>query len=215
MKKRSSRLIIPMPDYERIFKTIHGILLTEKTDDSKSCLYFGIFGATILNHYYKLNAKVKMGCFFFKPFLESNNVLAFAKMENGHLISSYDAFHCWIEVGDYIIDFTAPLYRKLLAEYEMPSVIERKMFQKPISDTSPSPNEVSNAGSFFLASNSILESQLMNEFFMKQTNKDLMEICLDWFKPYPKKMDVVVHIGDGKGDINTAKLSPFSITGAW
>ena len=51
--------------------------------------------------------------------------------------------------------------------------------------------------------------------FMKQTNKDLMEICLDWFKPYPKKMDVVVHIGDGKGDINTAKLSPFSITGAW
>lgn len=57
-------MILTIEDYERIFRVIHGLLLSERGDPVRACLYFGVFGALLLEDHHGLRAapRRRYGC---------------------------------------------------------------------------------------------------------------------------------------------------------
>ena len=199
--------IISLPNYERVFRTIHGVLLNEKGNPAKACIYFAVIGAMILRTHHKLNASCKAGAAIYE-FSSENNGLAFADYHANELSSSKTAFHCWVEVDNWIIDFQAPLFNEALREKDIILNLPRKMFQQNTQSESKSVN-------FNHKPNLALTSEVLENFSSKPVNNDILQICIEWYKPYPKKMHDAISIGDTKGNVNKVTLSPHTLVGAW
>jgi len=101
-------LLLPLVDYQRIFQVAHGIIREVGRDVSRSCLFFSMVGAHILSQHYKVAARPVLGSAFYK-IDATDGVLAIADETQGFERSSPDGFHCWVEAGDWLIDFTSPL----------------------------------------------------------------------------------------------------------
>ena len=61
----------------------------------------------------KIPAKPVMGSAFILVDDPSDTVLSFSNVsQDGTFSSNSNAFHCWVETQEHIIDFTAPVYKK-------------------------------------------------------------------------------------------------------
>ena len=90
--KRPTNLL-SLSDYQRIFQVAHGIIREVEKDTSKSCLFFSIAGAYLLNTHYGIGARPVLGAAFYK--LDgSDRVLAIADAAQQFAQSSDDGFHC-------------------------------------------------------------------------------------------------------------------------
>lgn len=47
---------ITLPEYERLFRTIHAVVANEKGDPTKACLFFAVAGAYLLKRHHKLSS---------------------------------------------------------------------------------------------------------------------------------------------------------------
>lgn len=197
-------LILSLPDYERIFRTIHGVLLNEKGDPSKACIYFGVIGAAILRAHHRLDATSVTGAAVYEFNPEEGIAFVDGKIEE--LNSSKTAFHCWVEVDDWIIDFQAPIFNEAINRNGTKSQIPRKMFQK---------NLASNLNTAIHKSNPGLTAAMIQHFTSKPANLDILKICVEWYKPCPKKMHAAIVISDQHGRTNNVVLSPRTLVGAW
>ena len=198
---------LTLPQYERIFRTIHGILLNEECDPSKSCMYFALMGAFIVQQHHRLNANPRAGAAAYNFGLPGNSVLAFGRSEDGKLISDDNAFHFWIEVDDWVIDFAAPLFQA--------ANVQPKMFQKTKSSLAPNPNELDEPGSFVHATNPGLTNSLLQHFQSLPMNADLVNIGTNWYRPPPKTMTPFIQVSDSHGKMSQVRLSPVTLVGAW
>ena len=214
-KKVSARPPLSLPDFERVFRTIHGVLLNEKCDPSKACLHFGIIGAAILNEHHRLPAKAVIGAAAYNIGTTSHDVLTFATPQSVGLRSSENAFHCWVEVKDWVIDFQAPLFREMLVSLGKPSNIPRNMFQKPLGEMQASLEQLSIPHSYWYEPNPELGHRLIEGLATKPANKDFLDICVKWYRPSPRKMHASIGIGNQHGQVNEVKLSPYTLSSAW
>lgn len=214
MIRASNRPLIALADFERIFRTIHGVLLNEKGDLARACLFFGVIAASILRTRYRLEAAVVCGFAAYKVD-EKDDVLVLGTQKDGFIESESNGFHCWVQCNNWVLDFTSPLFQEMFALCGLEKKCGRRMFQKPESEMCESLSELSKPGHFLYGGNQELTNQLVDGFFSRQAYKDILNICLQWYKPMPKRMQEVIGVGDSKGNIMQTRLSPIQLTGAW
>ncbi|WP_313316177.1 DUF2026 family protein [Stutzerimonas nitrititolerans] len=170
---------IILKQYELIYKIVASVGRELSHGAGKSCQFYNVNGAFLLENIFKVKAKPVMGAAFIR-LTDSGDTLSFAGEEEGHFYSSPDAFHCWVETENNIMDFTAPEYREALAQAGSENKIKRYMLQKEKSSSSPSPHDMIKVGDFYFESNPVLTAHLLRNMFEKPAAQDLANICLEW-----------------------------------
>ena len=214
-KKTKKALPITLPDYQRAFQVMHGILLNEDSTPHKACLFFANAGATILKKHFKLPAVPIAGSAFYFLHNASASALSFTDLEQGHISSHNHAFHAWVQCGEWVIDFMAPLFPEAMKEAGLSDNIPRMMFQRNISRMANSLEELSKAGDYYLFPNQELTTQLQDGLSEKPANADLALIASRWFTRTPKKVLKEIPISNEKGELTHARLSNITLQGAW
>lgn len=204
---------ITLKQYELIYKIVASVGRELSHGAGKSCQFYNVNGALILENIFKVNAKPVMGAAFIR-LTENGETLSFAGEDEGSFYSSPDAFHCWIETENNIIDFTAPEYREALTQAGSKNQIKRKMLQKAKSSGCPSPHDMANIGDFYFESNPALTAHLLQNMFAKPAAQDLAKICIEWCKRSKKKLSKLEIIND-LGEKTTIKPINHSVVGAW
>ena len=205
---------IMLQDYERIYKTINTIVLNENADPTGACTFFGFIGSHILSNHYEVDAQPVAGlCMYHLG--GDNNVLTFGELRHGNLVSSMEAFHCWVLVDDWLIDFMAPTFPQLLRNSGRHIGCLPKMMQKPLSSMAQSAGDLQFKGDFYYQINPEITKNRQEYFSSRQAYSDLAEICNRWYQKPPRRMQEQIHIGDGKGVVNSLSLAGESVDGAW
>lgn len=203
--------LIPLPDFERIFRTIHGMLIAKGFQSpEKCCQFFSVVGATVLDKHYGLKAIPCFGVAAFNVGLQKH--MAFAS-SNGR--PSDNGFHAWVESEGWVIDFSSPLLKELAEQARLGSC-GRKMFQKPVVKSAPSLGELDSELSFYVEPDQEFSAQRIDAFFESELYVDVLYNCVNWYKRPPKKMNEPVLAGyNKKGEPEGAFLSPFRVSEAW
>lgn len=204
---------ITLKQYELIYKVVASIGRELSHGAGKSCQFYNVNGAFILENLFKVKARPVMGAAVIR-LTENGDALSFAHEEEGNFYSSLDAFHCWIETENNIIDFTAPEYKEALSQAGSKSRVKRNMLQKSKSSGCPSPHDLVSIGDFYFESNPALTAHLLQNMFAKPAAQDLEKICLEWCKKSKKKLSKF-EIIDDLGKKTTIRPISHSVVGAW
>ncbi len=203
---------ITLPDYERIFRVIHGVLLNEKCDPLRACMYFSTIGSMILSKYHRLKAEPVFGMAAYQL---DGIVVVYAERDGGNISATKNGFHSWIEVNGIAIDLQAPLFKDFAANQSPPVNLPRKMMQKRVDQASSNIDEMTKSGTHWYSRDDSLRSELLADFIQKKFNEDLADICMKWYKPTPKKILEYIQIGNQHGHVSKVQLSPLRISGSW
>lgn len=210
-----ARPLIPLLDYQRIFRVIKTVLEGADANPAYSCIFFSVAGAAILHQFYKKRCVPMAGAAFYAMGGPANDVLTFARLDGEAAISSSDAFHCWIQCDDYIIDFMAPVFRESLKAIGHDENYSRKMFQKSLKTMAPSHNHLYQSGDFYLQPNIDLTRETLQRFFARNDTQDLVNICAHWYKKPPKDIPRQLSMADNYGVTMNMILSELTVVGAW
>lgn len=204
---------LTIQEYEQIFRTIHGFLLSTKANPSTSCLFFSIVGSVLLQQYHALNKAVAViGTAEYNLRTPNNICHVFGEIENRKLISTSTAFHSWVEVDGWIIDFSAPLFGDMVSEEQAGAKIPSFMFQKIDVPSSP---DMTIPGVYFHNPDSELSHKMKSAFVDREINMEYITLCFKWYKPFPAEMPSLKQLSMETGEISEIKLSPHRIIGAW
>jgi hypothetical protein len=214
-KQRTPIPPVKLRDFERVFQIVHGVLLSEHGDPTRACLHFGIIGAAILRKYHGLPACPVVGAAGYNLGQHCNDVLCFADVHQVGPQSTIDAFHCWIEVDGWVVDFTAPLFGEMYRASGRLSQVPLKAMQKQLTRATASITGLAELNAFWFQRNQTLETQLLAGFSDKSANMDLVNICSDWYKPTPKPIYPSISVGNQRGEVKEVRLSPTKLGGLW
>lgn len=106
-------MLIKLKEYERIFQIVTPVVESDEGEISRACIYYSLFGANILAHRFKLNAQVRCG-FAVYHLGGDHQVLCFGEETEKGVSGTQNAFHCWVEAGDWVLDFMAPTFGKII-----------------------------------------------------------------------------------------------------
>ena len=198
-------------DFERIFRTIHGVLIAKGFQTpEKCCQFFAVIGSVILDKHYRRKAIPWFGVAAFDLGLKRH--MAFANSD-GSL--SATGFHAWLETDGWVVDFSSALFPELAKQAQI-GTCGRKMFQKPLVKSAPSIEELNPELPFYVAPDQEFSSQRIDAFFESELYLDVLYQCVNWYKRPPKKMNEPVLVGVNKqGQPEGAFLSPIMVEGAW
>lgn len=213
--KSSSSAPLSLPDFERIFRTIHGVLLNERCDPSSSCLFFGVIGAAILQKHHDLPANTVVGAAGYNFGRSADDVLVFAEPPPSSPQSTTNAFHCWTEVNGWAVDFQSPLFSERGFQVDLSLPVPRYMLQKPLQDASESMWGLGTPKAYWYERNQLLETQLLAGFYSRPAYVDLLKICVDWYQPHPKQMTECIGIGNQHNEVTPVRQSHIKLNGAW
>ncbi|WP_210558284.1 MULTISPECIES: DUF2026 family protein [unclassified Pseudomonas] len=214
MKK--SELAISIPEYNRIFQVLHSVSTAFDDRSRASCLFYNTVGAFLLERSLGIPARALMGAAFFRVDDTTDTVLCFAERdESGVFIGTLKGFHCWVETEHHIIDFTAPVYRKYLADLGSNIKLPRKMFQKPKELMAHSHEHLMVEGDYYVEPNAKLTLELGLRGARNAEMGDLANACLQWFKRPPKKMKGTLPLMSDQGQLTEIKLTGLSAVGSW
>jgi len=211
---RQPRTVIPLPDYERIFRVIYTVLDT-RANTPHACIFFALVGTAILEMHYKLKAQPFAGAAAYVVSAETATVSTFGKLVADQLVSSRDTFHCWIECNGVAIDFMAPLFQESLKTYGHTLHVPRRMFQKLKTEMSPSLHEMCLEGAYFLLPNPALTNEIIQEFSADLTSTDLANVCTTWFRRPPKQLANNFRMRDDLGNVYPLELKGPQLSGVW
>lgn len=204
---------ITLKQYELIYKIVASVGKEFSYGAGRSCQFYNVNGALILENIFKVKAKPVMGAAFIR-LTENGNTLFFAGEEEGRFYSSPEAFHCWVETECNIIDFTAPEYREALIQAGSDNKIKRNMFQKEKTSISRNPHEMIDVGDFYFESNLALTHHLLAKMFEIPATQDLAKICLEWCKKSKKKLSGFKIVND-LGEITPINPVNRNVLGSW
>lgn len=210
-----TKFLIPLQDYERIYRTIYSVLKSEDANVTHSCIYFAVFGAYILESHYKISANPVAGVASYRVGDDEDDVLTFAEFAEGGLVSSSNGFHCWVEAEGWLIDFMAPVFPQLMIEIGHSKPCERKMMQKRFPLVASSTGYLQAVGDYICVPDLKHTNEILSDFRSKQKNADLAQISANWFKRPPKKMLKEIPISDGNGKVNRVQLIGGMLDGIW
>lgn len=112
----SAVLPLELSTYHSIYESISDALDKYSARLDFACAYYANCGATILKDLFDINAVAKSGIAAYA--LSEDDVFYFADRSDYGIACSYEGFHCWIETGEWLIDFMAP---RFIAMYEAES----------------------------------------------------------------------------------------------
>jgi hypothetical protein len=213
MKNSSFVYVIPFSDFERICSTIYTIVQSEGDDLRQSCVFVNIAGAMILNEHYKIKAKVCAGAALYR--LSETRNLEFRDKNDEFVVGSQEGFHCWIDTGEWFIDFTSPMYPEMLKLAGSTESCGKKMFQKTHEQMSESPNDVLKEGDFYFYPNGVFTRQLMDSFFASSDNIDLLKLVCQYYTKPPKRMSNGIFALGENNQYQDVNLFDVSLVGCW
>jgi len=205
------KLILPFPDYCRIFRTIYSTL-EGRAHVHVACKFFALAGALLLERHYKRNATPVAGTAVFLLDASESLALRYGSEEQADGGLSGD-FHCWVQCEGYAIDFMAPIFQESLAHGGHRHVVPRKMFQRALSAQAPHVDELRREGDFALFPNKERTLDLTTNFSQLET--DLANVCIDWYRRPPKRMASAYHVRDERNQIHTIELKSPDVIGVW
>lgn len=211
MKASSSVYPVPFADFKRICSVIYAVLKNEGYDLRTSCSYINIFGAEILRKHYKINAKVVAGAAFYN-LTSANDILL---LSTPNCSSSESAFHCWIDTGQWIIDFASPKYSEMLKLNGLGLGCESKIFQRKLDQMSESHNVLEKVGDFCLSPNPMLTNYIVSNFNSDEVLSSLLKIICEWYIPPPKKISNTIPAFDEVGRSVRIELLNVNVLGFW
>ena len=214
------KLPLSFADYQRLYRVIVTVLNSVDAHTAQACKFFAIAGATILSKTHGLSASPRFGSAFFRVDDASGLAVAFTDMEafqRDELNSRPEAFHAWIECEGAIIDLMAPVFRENLLSQQPDSKLRlpRMMFQRLKSEMAQSPFDLEREGDFYLAVNPALTKEMIVDFFSRNMDNDLVEICRHWYKPTPKAMPLQLGMGCDDGTQTMMQLDTTELVGKW
>ena len=214
MPKRSTPPIT-LPEYERLFRTIHAVVANEQGDPTKDCLFFAVAGAYLLKRHHKLSSACPVaGVAGYNMRTPTNLSLVFGKPENDTFVSDANVFHCWVEVDGWVIDLMAPLFDEMAPVDRKEAVIPRFMFQKPVIAEVKS-IRLDTPGAYLHLPNDRLTTDLMQGFTEKPAHSDLVRVCDQWYARPPRKIESSIGIEDQTGKAREVFFSQVRIDGVW
>jgi len=202
--------------YERIFQTIHSIVKAECLDETKSCIYFGILGAYLLDQHHGLkSARPLFGVAGYNLRTPTNFVTIYGRQINGEIVASGEGFHCWVEVNGWTIDFSAPLFGQALAPRICGSAVPPLMFMKTHQDSVVKINDLNIPGAYLHRHDKILTLTLMSNFLSRPINGRLADVCAKWYVAPPGDMSPVTEVIIRDGQTSRYDRSALAVTGSW
>ena len=146
---------------------------------------------------------------------DTSLVATFGKIEGGMLVSSAEAFHCWVQCDGYAIDFMAPIFRENLQTAGISSPIARKMFQRPLVEMAVSFVSIDSDGAFSLFPSSDLTQAMIENFEAKASSADLANICSHWYRRPPKRISETFDMANDLGKVEHLTLHSPEVSGVW
>lgn len=207
--------VLTLRDYERIFRVIHGLLLNEVGDPSAACSYFGIIGSELLKKRHGMRAVPVFGAAAYRLPMDGADVIAFGSPTQEGVVSNDKAFHCWVEAGDKIIDFQAPLFQEQVERQRPGATFPARMLQRSKAAGRPFSEVFGLSASHAHLPNDSLSRELTNAFYGLRANEDLVTIACDWYRRSPRKIQAALSIGNQKGEVREVPLSRVRVTSAW
>lgn len=208
------KLLLPFADYCRVFCVIYSVL-DGRAQTHRACIFFAVAGAIILRQHYKLKALPVAGAAAFMVDSDTSLVATFGKIEDGMLVSSSEAFHCWVQCDGYAIDFMAPVFRENLQAAGNSSSIARKMFQRPLAEMAQSSSELDSNGAFSLFPSSERTEAMFKNFEAKASFGDLANVCSHWYRRPPKRISETLDMADDLGKVERLTLHGPEVSGVW
>lgn len=211
-------MLITLPDYRRIYSTIHSLLVADAVDSHEANFLFSVYGAQILKRHYGIAAQPVVGFAAYHLGLQAK-VLAFGESQGGRLESNDSQHHAWVEADGWLIDFMAPLFPVLVKHAGQNAKIDPWMMQKSMAKAKKSLTDLQHQGDFFVLENDTLASQKMSQLVTQKAHIQRGKLALDWFVKAPKKMPSPLHVtyagGQDAGKKKLVAYKSFLVSGAW
>ena len=182
------------------------MVLNEGVAPDVAGILFSFFGAQILKNHYDLNALPKAGIVAYQ--------LGEDESSKG-VIDETEEFHCWVEVGGWLIDFMAPSFSGMKAINQNGLKIPPRMMQKELSNMAASMDDLKQSGDFYLeAKNEVLMDKYA-ELKSTPVFGDLADVCSHWYNKPPKGIIASMVIEDQNGELTNVPLQGESVVGSW
>lgn len=219
MAKPSTRTTPPvtLPEYERLFRTIHALAASELGDPTQAPLFFAVAGAYLLKRHHKLASACPVAgaaAYTLRTTAMTDSPLIFGALENEQLVSDRERFHCWIEAEGWVIDLMAPLFAGMTTAGRQAAGLLRFMFQKPAM-TDPAAVRLDIPGAYLHIPNERLTTSLIQGFTENSAYTALIQVADPWYARPPRKMSPRIGIEDRRGNTKEVPLSPLRIAGVW
>lgn len=205
---------ITIKQYEQIYRIVSSAAAHFSHGPGRSCQFYNVNAAYILTEKLKIRAWPMMGAAFIR-LNDAGDTMSFAGQEDGEFFSSPDAFHCWVETPDFILDFTAPEYKEACPEHIQNKGVPRLMFQRERVAMSASPESLLRPGDFFFSANIELTKSLLEKMLGSPACQDFFNICCDWYQKLSNKGIEESHIMNDLGEVTQVKLIKSRIISKW
>lgn len=199
-------MIINPTEYERIYKIINSMVLSEGVLADVAGILFSFFGAQILKNHYDLNALPKAGVAVYQLDNDDGSKI---------IVDEATSFHCWVEVEGWFIDFMAPSFSAFDITTENGLKVDSKMMQKPLSSMSASIEELKQAGDFYLAPQNAILADKYSVIKNTPVFGDLADVCSHWYNKPPKAIIDNMVIEDQDGALTSIALQGELVVGCW
>lgn len=210
----NARIVIPLPDYERVFRVIYSVI-NEDANMPHSCIFFALVGAAILENKYEIEAMPIAGAAAYVVHGPSGGVSTFGRIDGENFVSGDDAFHCWVQARGIVVDFMAPLFGESLKSFGHDVPVPSRMFQKPLREMSSSVRDLRGEGAFYLKPDAALTAKVFQAFSDDLMSTDLANICLSWYRKPPKSLPTNMGMRDNSGRHYLLSPKGPSISGVW
>lgn len=207
-------MVIKLRDYLRIHGIVTALLDNEDAKTERACLYYASYGAYILHKYFELDAVVVSGAAAYH-LNDSENILFFGDIHDGFVVSHENAFHAWVLVEEYLIDFMAPTFSRITGDKGCVITYPSRMLQKPLALMKSSPNDLAKPGDFFLLQNPELTQSHASFLTSKPIHGDLAEMAIHWFRKTPQKILPQIGVKNQSGEIQQVKYEEARLSGVW
>lgn len=206
--------MLPLADYERITQTIKAVLDSEDADTAHSCQFFALIGSAILFAHYRVPARPIFGAAFILLNEASRDILTYGKLEGDIAGSDPDHYHAWIETGDHVIDFMAPLYGDATRTKGYIKDVPSWMLQRPKSTLAGHHYDLKRRGDCHFLANPTLSQYMVQSFLKEPMYRDLLEITTRWYRKPPESM-IPIQTVSSTDKVRLVSLAQMSVTGVW
>lgn len=209
----SSKLPLPLADYQRIYQVIYTVLqASEVAITHRACLFFTVAGTLLLREHYSLPATITVGGAALMVNEEHAQVVVYGRGRDGFFVGESDAFHAWVQCDGWMIDFMAPIIGEAIREDGHNWTVPSRMLQKRVDEGKLAVGDIQHAGEFCLSPDPKLAEELIDRLSLGST--ELLKVCQAWFRRPPKSLKNLA-MGDSQGSPKNLVLRAPSIVGAW
>jgi len=223
MRKKPSQPPLSFAQYARIHHVVYSLAQYFTKDEGRECVFYSINAAAIMREHYGKDARVACGLGAVVVDRSGNRPTAvswFAIAADQTCVATRDAFHCWVECDNWVIDFSAPNYQRTLdtsplAKDGAVPRVGRRMLQKPMEGLATSSEQLTRVGRAMFDPDPDLTQSIIGNAFAKPSTADVAGIACAFHRPVPHPMPPSMTVVNDLGEIATIPLIERELVGMW